>query len=202
MILPSGLVKVGAYAFAGCDLGDILLEEGLQTIEAFAFSGNKRVEQVVIPRSVRVIEEHAFLGFKKDTNFLLPEDVEYIGTRAFSGVVYTEYASGAFSAISLFVVYDAIYGYENGIPYVRSVQRYQKGIVSGSGNFGNIPIPKRAGYTFLGWSLSEGGEIAIFPTLKEEYDYSYYVCFTLEDSLNIMPEGKSTYYAVWEKNEN
>ncbi len=194
---PLGLVTVGAYAFSDCDLEEISLAEGLESIGVCAFSGNERVGQVVIPRTVKAIGGNAFLGVRHDTQFLLPDEVETIGKGAFGGVLYTEQGNGGLYLAASYIAYDAVFGYDGKTPYVESIQKIKTPINSG-GQVLDIPVPKRDGYAFLGWSFSDGGEVAISPTLKHERDSCYYVCFTWEDFAN-MPAEKTTYYAVWEK---
>ncbi len=62
LVLPSGLLNIGASAFSGCNLqGTLVLPSGLLTIGASAFSGNSQlIGKLIIPASVTSIGSDAF----------------------------------------------------------------------------------------------------------------------------------------------
>ena len=63
-----------------------------------------------------------------------------------------------------------------------------------------IDEPKREGYTFVGWSLEEDGEIVIGKWERESID-GVTVYRTLgTNNLKNIPDN-TVLYAVWEKNE-
>ncbi len=60
-VMPSGVKKIAARAFYGCDALCVLyLNEGLEEIGSEAFFGCESLERLVLPRSVREIAADAF----------------------------------------------------------------------------------------------------------------------------------------------
>ena len=60
--LPSGIVLIDVSAFEGCGAKQIILPEGIRTIEDYAFSNCAKLELIEIPETVEAIGEHAFDG--------------------------------------------------------------------------------------------------------------------------------------------
>ena len=60
VILPSTLLKIGPFAFAGCkNLTKLVLPEGLKTIDLYAFAFTN-LKEINIPNSVTFINFYAF----------------------------------------------------------------------------------------------------------------------------------------------
>lgn len=59
-VLPEGVETVGAFAFAGCELSDVVFPASLQRIEAHAFA-DTNLENLEIPQGVQV-DPKAFLA--------------------------------------------------------------------------------------------------------------------------------------------
>ncbi|MBR5344207.1 MAG: leucine-rich repeat domain-containing protein [Clostridia bacterium] len=77
-------MAMGEGAFTRCDLlKSVILEEGVNEIEAYAFSGCKCLEEVVIPESVTRIGSGAFAHCGALTEIILPSSLTSIGNLAF-----------------------------------------------------------------------------------------------------------------------
>ncbi len=59
-IVPEGVASISSYAFAGYDIGRIILPESLNTISTYAFYGCSSLKDVTIPANVDRIYVHAF----------------------------------------------------------------------------------------------------------------------------------------------
>lgn len=71
--LPDCLVEVGDFTFYHCDLTSISLPSGLQKIGAWAFCGD--YDEITIPASVREVGEGAFVSRHSYTATVLSPDV-------------------------------------------------------------------------------------------------------------------------------
>ena len=85
----SRLSYISAYMFSGCSyLKSIVFEEGsaLTSIQAHAFDGAKNLEVIDFGDArIENIDNYAFYGNKKLAEFVLPTSVSYIGRYAFYG---------------------------------------------------------------------------------------------------------------------
>jgi hypothetical protein len=59
-IVPEGVASISSYAFAGYDIGRVILPESLNTISTYAFYGCSSLKDVTIPANVDRIYVHAF----------------------------------------------------------------------------------------------------------------------------------------------
>lgn len=84
-ILPADAAGIGQRAFADAPFRRILLPEGLQRIEAGAFSGCASLEELEIPASVHSISTGAFSGCASLEKVALPEQLPVYGEHLFTG---------------------------------------------------------------------------------------------------------------------
>ena len=87
-MVPAGIRKIGFEAFGKSEPGQsklerVVLPEGLEEIELFAFSCCDQLQFVNLPDSLIKIGENAFWNCKKLTEIRIPESVEYIGESVF-----------------------------------------------------------------------------------------------------------------------
>lgn len=59
--IPGSVEKLQANMFKGCDLYKIILNEGLKSIERYAFIGNLNIERLFFPNSVTSVEDAALV---------------------------------------------------------------------------------------------------------------------------------------------
>ena len=88
VVVPAGIRKIGFEAFGKNEPGQsklegVVLPEGLEEIELFAFSCCDQLQFVNLPDSLIKIGENAFWNCKKLTEIRIPESVEYIGESVF-----------------------------------------------------------------------------------------------------------------------
>ena len=82
LTLPTHTVSVGDYVFSAATIGTLNLNEGLQTIGAYAFYKNKNIGTFTLPSTVKVISAYAFA--ESNVQYLtLKEGLEEIGEYAF-----------------------------------------------------------------------------------------------------------------------
>lgn len=96
-VFPKELKIIRSFAFAGTQLeGDLIIPEGVERIEDFAFSSESLAEfldkvennltgVLILPASLRYIGEYAFYKCKFTCELLLPNNLEFIGDGAFGG---------------------------------------------------------------------------------------------------------------------
>ena len=79
----TGLEVIGQSAFSSTGLTSVSLPEGVETIEASAFSGCTQLTSVTVPDGVTEIGQSAFSGLTKMSSLTLPDSLVTIGERAF-----------------------------------------------------------------------------------------------------------------------
>ena len=225
---PSTLKKIGFGAFRKCgNLTSVVFPDGLEEIGSCAFDQcGMAYRFIAIPKSVKIIGSSAFdkcIGL----TVILPASVEKVGAEAFrEAVIYTdspkEVPAGWYRGepglpgigdnrkwqMYCNVVYDCAFGYDDGVPYVKTftLKKEEDGVhpsnVMLGAIGGQIIAPRRAGYVFKGWALEENGEIVCgvedrIQTVVSGEKYSLQV--TLQ--LKFLTETKhgTVLYAVWEK---
>ena len=83
--LGSGVKYIGELAFSGSGLKEIILNDGLETIEKEAFRECVRLKAIVIPDSVEYMGHGVFSGCRNLATVDMPKDVEYMGIDVFDG---------------------------------------------------------------------------------------------------------------------
>ena len=86
-VIPTdGSVKrIGYGAFAGCNLTEITIPEGISSIGDKAFCNCKSLVSVKLPEGVKSIGSEAFAGCRKLAEITLPDGLKNIMRYAFSG---------------------------------------------------------------------------------------------------------------------
>ena len=86
VIVESGVIDIGAYAFSGCSsLRSIEFPEGLESINAYAFSGCSSLTSIKLYEGFHDIREHAFSGCSSLSSVELPEGISSLFESTFSG---------------------------------------------------------------------------------------------------------------------
>lgn len=201
LVIPNGVEYIGTSAFSGSSLKKVSLPNTLQSIGERAFSNCSALEYVAIPNSVKEIGTAAFEGEKMCV--VLPETVESIGPGGLVFDVHTIYTSLSsaedapegwnwqYSNSSDTTVYGCEFGYEDGIPYVKSVA-WDTDNAEEIGE--NALIPVREGYTFMGWATEPNSNTVVIgkTTESDGAEYTLYV----EELEERFPFGV-VLYAVW-----
>lgn len=85
IVLPDGLIKIGASAFQGAKyLEEISLPDSLRTIEHSAFNSCGSLKNITIPQGVTSIAENTFLNCKQLSQVFLPSSLKTIAEKAFA----------------------------------------------------------------------------------------------------------------------
>lgn len=86
IIIPNGVTSINNFAFKGCTkITSVTLPEGVISIEENAFSNCSNLASINIPNSVTSIESYAFNSCSSLSNITLPDSLINIGNFAFSG---------------------------------------------------------------------------------------------------------------------
>lgn len=195
---PASLVYIGAGAFYKCyDLQKIefvaeeLPEEegggvkGVEMIDSYAFYGDEKLTVLELPASLTYIGKYAFFGLDGLTSAVLPASIQTTGQHLFYGLDITFYAeaekrpdgwSARWNSLMRPVVWGSVLSEDKS--HVVSLN-VTENTFEYADDFRALSAPRRSGYVFVGWSLTEDGDIA--------YD---------EKSVVKAPVG-TVLYAVW-----
>lgn len=77
--------RIMASSFAGCEVEEVVMTEGMATVEAGAFKECTYLKQVIFPMSLREIGDSVFSGCESLITAALPMALEQIGKYAFAG---------------------------------------------------------------------------------------------------------------------
>lgn len=198
--LPSSLVYLGSHAFYKCyslfevnfgtrTEGDEVVG-GISYIGDYAFYNDEQITSLVIPETATYIGKYAFKGIQGLGSVTLGGNLEYVGAHAFYGAetltvyVESEKAPDGWSLKWNSYMRPVVYGVEldSSNEYVHSFTVKDSSFVYVN-DIRSIGGPRRDGYTFVGWSYEDGGEVV----------------FT-ETSMAQAPVGR-TLYAVWKTAE-
>lgn len=84
-VIPSGVTKIGSYAFCGCgSLTSIDIPSTVEIIGEYSCSSCTFLRTVAIPSGVTTIANYAFAYNASFTSIIIPSTVTSIGVRAFS----------------------------------------------------------------------------------------------------------------------
>lgn len=183
VIINEGVTSVGAYAFSGCkNLLTVELPRSINTISKLAFYGCKSLTQIIIPDNVVSIGEMAF----SDSGLLeviIPPSTASIGSSAFSGC----------SSLTSAVVYGRLlkmdYFIFQGCTNLERVRISDGAEEIGSGAFQgctllrSVVIPQSVktigNYAFRNCNSLQS--VSFYNTLKNVSMYAFFGCTSLSD---------------------
>jgi uncharacterized repeat protein (TIGR02543 family) len=183
----SQLTRIGDYAFRSVNgnvLTNFTIPARVTSIGQEAFRGQDALTIVVIPASVTSIGDYAFWSTSSLTSvYFLGNAPANIGTNPFQSV-----ASGAKAYIKSGATGFGSAGADwNGLivevgVYTVSYNTNGGSTITAQGFRGNIAEPSpptRTGYTFAGWSATDGGSILTFPyTPTSNSDFTLFANWT------------------------
>lgn len=107
IIIPKGIKTIGRACFAGTNVEEVVLPEGIETIDSDAFNFCTKLRKINFPETLKVIGHGAFKGcffletvilpktMKEISDYafyeagikqlILPENVNFVGTEVFAG---------------------------------------------------------------------------------------------------------------------
>jgi uncharacterized repeat protein (TIGR02543 family) len=166
--IPTTVTSIGQYAFIGTAITSIIIPASATRIDDYAFTGARSLTSVTIPASVTSIEEAAFLGTAALTSFYFlgnaPTSVgDYALTNVASGAkAYIKSGNTSFGSAG-----SDWYGLVVTVGFYTVSYNTSGGSAVTAQNYGaNIAAPTsptRTGYTFAGWSRTNGGSVITFP---------------------------------------
>jgi len=169
LVIPSNIKTIGAYAFYKCDnLVKVTLEEGVESIGKAAFYGAKNLQRLNLSDTVKEIGMYAFKGAEYLQAVVLGDNVEVVDAHAFYGCKQmTVYISADSIPEGWHPRWNTSYRpviwgcelSEDG--YVASVTIGEDTVYNKKAD--NVIVsPKRAGYTFGGWSATVDGVETVY----------------------------------------
>ena len=169
--IPSGVTSIGEAAFEGSSsLSQVVLPPTLESIGWYAFGYNTSLTSITIPASVTYITDEAFYDSSIEDFYFLGNAPGYVANYAFDSV-----AAGAKAHITATATGFGTEPTWKGLIVERALESYtvtfdsKSGSNVSAGSFvagGSIDIPfdpTRAGYSFMGWSATDGGDPVTFP---------------------------------------
>ena len=169
----SGVISIGDRAFYGCENLSAMDLSSIRSIGENAFDGCKALAELTLSDQLTTVKAGAFSGCASLKTVYLPATVEYLGRAAFSGcvglesVVFEERDGGIgtfdiawregmsdHTKVDIGFKLTLDYGKSTGSIGAKTVA------VIRDGNF-SMPVPVRAGYTFVGWftAVTDGEQL-------------------------------------------
>ena len=169
----SGVISIGDRAFYGCENLSAMDLSSIRSIGENAFDGCKALAELTLSDQLTTVKAGAFSGCASLKTVYLPATVEYLGRAAFSGcaglesVVFEERDGGIGTfdiawreGMSDHTKVDI--GFKLTLDYGKSTGNIGAKTVAviRDGNF-IMPVPVRAGYTFVGWftAVTDGEQL-------------------------------------------
>ena len=182
---------MGDYAFRGCEaLTDVTFGNSVEEIGRYAFYGCTSLESVKLPNSLKKLDDYAFRNCNALKSIIIPQTVTAINKHVFNGcnnlTIYTEYTErptlwlGHWNSSNRPVIWGCELSEDKS--YVVSFEKNATSILNEKAVNG-ISAPTCEGYTFAGWSTTEGGNVE----------------YTMENLTSV--ENGTKLYAVWQKNQ-
>ncbi len=187
--LPATVKMVGKAAFYGCvSVLNLELSDSLEYIGENAFCGLNQITDLELGNNLNYIGNYAFSGCESLKSVTLSKEIDWIGAWAFYqcnlATIYTDAEeampdwSGRINPSYRPIVWSATLSGDG--TYVLSVTKKANSIYYGN-EFNVVTAPSRRGYTFKGYSTTEGATVA---------EYSATDISNVSDG--------TTLYAVWE----
>lgn len=129
------------YSDENTEITDLVIPDGMTSINNYVFSGWSALTSVTIPNSVTAIGNSAFAGCSGLTSVTIPNNVNAIGTYAFSGCTGLTFVNipNSVTSIENYVFYNCSALTSIEIP--NSVTKIGESAFSGCSNLSSITIP-------------------------------------------------------------
>lgn len=85
VLLPPTLKKIGTYAFQGTALASVNIPDNVETIEGYAFSNARQLQEVHLPDSLTSLGRYAFSACRSLRTVKIPTKLKEIPWYAFDG---------------------------------------------------------------------------------------------------------------------
>ncbi len=164
VIIPDGVETIEQQAFEEChNIRSVFIPEGVEIIRTSAFFSCKDLERVILPKSIKSIEKYAFAGCEKLKYINLPDNISVDGS-AFLG------CKGLADSQGFIIINNVLYNYcgrKRNITIPENVTKIENNAFINSPNIKNVKfhegINSIGGNAFLGteWLWSQKGEFVI-----------------------------------------
>ncbi|MCH5184860.1 MAG: leucine-rich repeat protein [Oscillospiraceae bacterium] len=84
LTIPSTVETIRTNAFLASNVPNVVIEDGVKSIETLAFSGCKYLKTVKLPKTISIIPDSTFSGCSALTEIVIPGNVKQVGNSAFS----------------------------------------------------------------------------------------------------------------------
>lgn len=189
--MPDSLTKIGKHAFHGCsNLREINFPANITDIEFGAFELCRSLTTVTIPQGIKNIDIAVFYSCTGLKSIVLPDSIKNIYTQAFDSC--TELADVFYAGSK--AEWEQVIIVGDNQPLKTATIHYGKNsytlrfdanggtvgpiskLVTNGQEYGNLPVPSRNGYNFLGWftSASGGTQITSDTTVDLTSDQTLY----------------------------
>ena len=92
IVVPNGVISIDSYAFTGCQsITSIFIPDSVTSIGAYAFERCNALTSINIPNFVTTIGTYAFTGCQSITSLTIPDSVVSIGEGAFGDCTSLQY---------------------------------------------------------------------------------------------------------------
>lgn len=165
VVVPNSVTNIGAGAFRECDkLEAVILSSSIENISNNLFYYCESLTNITLPKCLKEIGRQAFYGCSGFETLTFPNAVTNIGDLAFYKCanlkrVYLSYEYGG----------NTLWSDNSSLKVIR-YKAYQSVTLDATGGesvpsskiveygslYGDLPIPTRIGYTFLGWKYGAG----------------------------------------------
>lgn len=218
--IPASVTSIGSGAFYKTRLTSVTLPSGLTSIEDSVFDLVTSLTSITIPETVTSIGRYAFYGASSLTSITIPSRVTNIGYQAFlgasslTGVYFLGNAPATVGADPFRFTATGAKAYIktgasgfgnlgstwNGLLLAITTVTYNTNggsLVSAQAYDGSIATPTpptRTGYTFDGWSATDGGSVLTFPyTPPANSDVTLFAKWTAVVSPVVTPSPNNPY---------
>ena len=152
---PKGQIRCGRslYKYTG-EEEEVIIEDGVESIENKAFMDNKKIRKVTIPESVKVISPDTFKNCTNLSEVILPKNLDFISSYAFQNCVSLEKIALPDGMTK--IANDVFSGCVNlrELIFPDTIEKiYGGGIFDGCKNLEKVHLPAKAeGHTYIeGW---------------------------------------------------
>ena len=181
--IPKGITSVARWAFFESALTSVTIPEGVTSIGRYAFTDSAALTTVLIPASVVSIGLYAFKGTRVGSVYFLGDAPTLEGGEVFASTrigrtAYIKAGAGNFALVGdiwnrlevQIGVYSVNYESNGGTSLPSELY---------GGTIEQPISPTRTGYTFVGWSATNGGSSLSFPyTPTSDSDVTLYAKWT------------------------
>ena len=193
VLIPEGVIKIGCNAFKGCKyLKSIDLPNSVEEIGCSAFEGCESLVSFIIPTQVTEIEESSFKGCSNLTALEIHNDIVEIGTSAFENCSnLTSFIVPKKVTVIRKSVFEGCYNLSS-ITFSEKLISIGENAFSGCENLTSIVIPEgvqKIGKNAFGLCLSLSSVI-LPDSLEEIGDYTFMYCQNLQSI--IVPNNVTT----------